>query len=420
MVNPHVKREPSSTPAPSVAPVDRRFLLGGLAGVAGAATLAGLAKGGPLTPPAGGVSSTGKPIGELEPRRAVNSANIPASATGLFRISQPGSYYLTANIDGVAGRNGVEIASDNVTLDLNGFAVRGTGIGNGTLSGVTTAGQSLLENIVVRNGIVSGWGGNGVTLSGGGGTGVGGVIEDVTVIGNGARGIHANGAAVVRRCTARLNVIAGIALPSGGIVDSCVSQDNLGPGYELSVNIHAVGCVAAGNGDFGFSVQGSSLMESCVARQNDSGGIDAGSGSRVTGCTVSGNGEAGISVTSGCAVVGNTVTANTLFGITTLNDCLIEGNQLDGHATACLRISGVDNRIHGNHCTDSGEGVSVTGTGNIITGNTCSGNGTNYFIDANNYYGAIVNRTGVLTASVNGSSATGTLATADPHANFSF
>ena len=88
---------------------------------------------GPLSPPGGPVASTGKTLTEVEPRIAVNATNTPGTATSLFKITQPGSYYLTGNITGVSGKNGIEIAASGVSLDLTGFDLSGV---PGSLDGV--------------------------------------------------------------------------------------------------------------------------------------------------------------------------------------------------------------------------------------------------------------------------------------------
>ena len=98
-------------------------------------TLGGVAMGGPLTPPAGPVASSMKPLSEVEPRIAVSAANTPGDGANLFRITQPGSYYLTGNVAGVAGKNGISIEADcahgrlvgPVFLDAQGrFSAEGT------------------------------------------------------------------------------------------------------------------------------------------------------------------------------------------------------------------------------------------------------------------------------------------------------
>src|SRR5690606_34458615 len=103
----------------------RRAVVGGLLGAAGIGALASLAKGGPLNPPAGPITPTHKPLGELEPRTALSEANTPGDASAVFVISQPGSYYLTADLVVPANRTAIRIDASDVTIDLNGFAIRG-------------------------------------------------------------------------------------------------------------------------------------------------------------------------------------------------------------------------------------------------------------------------------------------------------
>ena len=57
---------------------------------------------------------------------------------------------------------------------------------------------------------------------------------------------------------------------------------------------------------------------------------------------------------------------------------------------------------------------------NIVIKNTCSGNTTNWDIVASNYYGPIIDRTGVVTAAVVGSAAASSLGSTDANANFSY
>jgi len=59
----------------------------------------------------------------------VSATNTPGDGTNTFIISAPGSYFLVGNITGESGKHGVSIQSDDVTLDLNGFAVIGGGGG---------------------------------------------------------------------------------------------------------------------------------------------------------------------------------------------------------------------------------------------------------------------------------------------------
>src|SRR5262249_15640649 len=55
----------------------------------------------------------------------VDSAHTPGNATNAFIITQPGSYYLTGNV-AVASGSAIVIATNDVTLDLNGFTISST------------------------------------------------------------------------------------------------------------------------------------------------------------------------------------------------------------------------------------------------------------------------------------------------------
>src|SRR5262245_50105057 len=88
------------------------------------AGLALTALAGPLNPPVGPVTSTYKTLSDVEPRTAINATNTPGDATCLFRITTPGSYYLTGNVTGVPGKAIITVANAGqvgVTIDLNGF-----------------------------------------------------------------------------------------------------------------------------------------------------------------------------------------------------------------------------------------------------------------------------------------------------------
>jgi hypothetical protein len=175
------------------------------------ARLASDAYGGPLDPPAPPASTQSS----IEPRTPITQ---PASAAAFpLLISQPGSYYLASNITGVAGKNGIEITTGNVTLDLNGFrltAGTSTGIGVYVSGGENT-------NITVRNGIIDGWG-----------TGIDGTINvngryvDLQLLNNTSYALKASSASTIVKITARggSNGVQMAAGTSGGlIVDSVIA-----------------------------------------------------------------------------------------------------------------------------------------------------------------------------------------------------
>ena len=87
---------------------------------------------GSLTAPAA-PAPTMKTLNQVEPRLELNGANTPGDADSIYKITQPGSYYLSGNLIGASGKHGIEIAARDVSLDLNGFALTGVA---GSLNGV--------------------------------------------------------------------------------------------------------------------------------------------------------------------------------------------------------------------------------------------------------------------------------------------
>jgi hypothetical protein len=72
-----------------------------------------------------------------------------------YSISSPGSYYVSDNLLGPVGIN---ISSSHVTVDLNGYALKGTP-GN-TSEGIEVT--LAATNITIRNGSVVNWGKEGI------------------------------------------------------------------------------------------------------------------------------------------------------------------------------------------------------------------------------------------------------------------
>jgi hypothetical protein len=180
-------------------------------------TFAALLSAGNLTPPPGPVAPTMKPLNEVEPRTAVTSANLSGGASSVFEIDQPGSYYLVANLNVPAGKHGIYLHGNGITLDLNGFAVIGA---SGSLSGVTTADGGWHHDITVKNGSVESCGDAGVDLFGG----LSCHVSDVTTFDNGGKGIAVT-EALVEHCTSFQNDI-GFYDDGGASFIDCISSEN--------------------------------------------------------------------------------------------------------------------------------------------------------------------------------------------------
>ena len=336
---------------------------------AGSFPLAAFAQGS-LTPP-GAPAPIMKSLDQIEARTIVNSANTPGDGNNVYIISQPGSYYLTGNLVaplhlfGGTAKNGIEITANNVTLDLNGFALQGAA-GNAGI--FIPNGQT---NITVRNGTISGWAVNGV--SSGGYASVNQVFERLSVSAC-EMGIFLYGAGVVRDCNCYNNNSDGIYCGAGGICSGCTAKNNAGNGITM----------------------GGGIVTACTVQNNISRGIYLVPGT-ATGCLVEGNNQSGIYVDApGSMVVGNTC---------------IENNSSSASSEAGIYINDSNNRVEDNHVTESGlAGIQVSPdyTLNIVIKNAVIGNGANnYIIPSGQIAGPLITTLGTIT-------------NANPWANFSF
>lgn len=392
---------------------------------------------GPLDPPAGPVASTGKTILEVEPRTIINATNTPGDANSVFRITQPGSYYLTANVLGEANKRGIEITASHVTIDLNGFTVHGQSIVS-TLDGIANEGASVA--IVVRNGHITGWGAHGVSFSLGG-SAAGNRIEGVvarsnvgngispgdsaavigcTAISNGGAGITVSSSATILECVARSNGGTGIATGSGCTIEDCTARLNGGTGIQVGLGSVARGCAAFDNLD-GFSVVGG-IVQACTASENNEDGFVVSSSSSAMDCVAQDNGINGFTATSAATITGCRSNSNITHGFSFGTGCVIKDNVAYANGTggigAGFVTAGTDSRIEGNYARQGDYGFWITGSRNVIIRNSVAGATTSvYEIAANNIYGPIVDRSAIATASVSGSSAASTMGTTDPHAN---
>jgi hypothetical protein len=220
----------------------------------------------PTAPP----GPTMKTLDQVEPRIPIGQADVPMT------ISTPGSYYLTEDVSSAV--TAITIAVDDVTIDLAGFALVGSGSG----SGIYMNGRN---NVEIRNGTVRDFN---YGIYENSSNGKGHRVIDVRVIYNGYRGIYLSG--------------------NGHLVKSCTAGNN---GNSATGNVYGIyasyGSTVTGNTAYhnGDSATGSNVY-----------GIYASSGSTVTtntayynGFGASGNGY-GIYLAGNCLVDQNTAYNN--------------------------------------------------------------------------------------------------------------
>lgn len=169
-------------------------------------------------------------------------------------ITVQGVYCFKGNLaTGMASGNAIEIKTNNVLLDLNGFKLGGLSAGLGT----NTFGIYALDrqNITIRNGTIRGFR-QGIVLEDGPAS-QGHVVEDIRADQNTQVGIHVGGAGSIIRnnqvvATAGTTVfgpkadVFGIYVTGTGprVINNDVS-DTVATGGALAHGIAFVGCVGA-------------------------------------------------------------------------------------------------------------------------------------------------------------------------------
>ncbi|HOA72472.1 MAG TPA: right-handed parallel beta-helix repeat-containing protein [Phycisphaerae bacterium] len=323
-----------------MAPLERRTLLAGL-GLAGSSLLAGAAKAGDLNPPPGPIGPTMKRLDQVEPRTPVQT--LSGSANSLYVVQEPGAYYLTADILGQPGMNGLEIACDDVTVDLCGFSIVG---GLYSISGI--AATYAWRRITIHNGRVIGWRTHGIDL----GQSTECIVERVQVAQNGHIGIKVGPAGFVHLCTIRECMEMGINAGLRSQVSHCRTVD----------------CTT------GVRAAGGSMIQACVAASSNGIGFELiDTGSCAQDCS-----------SVQCAT-GFACDANATIRTSAAVNCSVAG----------FHVRAARNVIRECQAMGGGKGFYVTGTSNLLLRNAASGNGQDYSIAAGNSYGPLVSVAGV-------------------------
>jgi hypothetical protein len=283
---------------------------------------------------------------EINQEKALAGGVTAGDAAGFpVLISVRGSYRLTSDLDLTVvvdppNTSAIEITTDDVTLDLNGFVIHGTtfcgGVPvvtscspTGTGMGVDATGR---RNVSVSNGTIRGMGSHGFGASspstgdsrvenvrasnnGGAGIRIGNqcLVKGNTTIRNGWMGIFAGNQCMVKNNVAEGNNNNGIQSDTGSTMIDNVSSFNGGTGVLGNIGSTLIGNTATNNTGVGiYTAQG--VISQNTATENDGDGI-SGTWSTVVNSTAIGNGGDGIQAQNAATVIGNTSQGNTGFGL---------------------------------------------------------------------------------------------------------
>jgi parallel beta-helix repeat protein len=226
---------------------------------------------GSLTPP-GAPAPTMKTLAQIEPRIPIDALHTPGDASSAFVISNSGSYFFTTNLTGVPGKSYViALHANNVTLDLCGFSL----LGNSTFSYGIVIPSNFYTNLVVRNGMVSGFTASGINCD----DIYNGHFEQLVLSQNNIAGLVCGRNSRVRDCLAFGNTGDGFVLSSYCEIQNCSAS------YNKGVGIHVF--------EYGSRIEHNHVLSNGIGVQVDS------SGNMVTGNSASGN------VTNAFSIVAN-------------------------------------------------------------------------------------------------------------------
>ena len=184
---------------------------------------------------------------------------------GRFEVSQgmlpltitvPGSYILTGNLSGAGIGDAITINTNQVTLDLNGFQMNGTG-GSGDAIAL-----GAVKHVTIQNGAIRNWALSGID----GDTSEHSVYQNLTVSGNIRHGVHAGSFCRVIDVTSDRNGDDGINAGDGSLIRHSLSSNN--------------GTDASGSG---IVVDESCVVLECLTFDNATYEILAGSRNRIDG-----------------------------------------------------------------------------------------------------------------------------------------
>lgn len=176
-------------------------------------------------------------------------------------ISSSGFYFITKDLTSSSSSPGINIAVDNVTLDLMGFSLIGPGASAISSNGIHMDGRS---NVEIRNGTVRNFPGSGIYEPSFAPSTAGHRILNMRVIGNGKFGIRLIGANhIIERCTVWGNKDDGITTGEGTKITGNVCYGNTGDGIHTASGSIVTNNVSYRNGAYGIYLTGN-----CYADQN--------------------------------------------------------------------------------------------------------------------------------------------------------
>ena len=143
----------------------------------------------------------------------INQSSVMAAGGFPYVISQPGSYRLSGNLVAPNVSDAIQVATSNVTLDLNGFSISDSAVSSNISDLVKTIGA--IKGFTIRNGTLSSTSSFGIDASSASGI----VAEDLTLIIVNGGFVSLNGAGPA--LFGNSAILRRVLYPAGGLVINC-------------------------------------------------------------------------------------------------------------------------------------------------------------------------------------------------------
>jgi hypothetical protein len=214
-----------------------------------------------------------------------------------YEITTRGYYKINTNLK--SSGHGIVVKANNVTIDLNGYTIEGSG--TGTYYGIHMSGRT---NVEIRNGTIRNFGASGIFEDSD--SGCSHRVINVRVMNNKGSGIDLPGRNhMVKDCTVSNNTWNGIVAQSGSTIS---------------------GNAVYNNGAYGIYAGYGSTVSGNASYSNGKDGIYTISGATVIGNATYSNGYSGISVFYGSTAKNNAAYFNQRYGIELAGNNLVDGN----------------------------------------------------------------------------------------------
>ena len=272
-------------------------------------------------------------------------------------LSQSGTYKLTADLACAQDNDGITIAADDVTIDLNGFTITGAGQTTGTTGDGITNASNTVRNITITNGIIRDFVEHGIDL-----------VDQRSI--------------TIRNITSYNNGDFGIRAGYGGNISNCTADSNTGGGIYVNRSM-----VAKNNSCYGNSQYGLYATEYNTISNNSVYGTTVGTGTaNLGGIYLAGDGNNVVANTISVCQVGTGVLDSVNGIVPAGNGNFIKDNTLSNNEAEDMFVTGDRNYIYNNSmCSTAGKiyvSVELTGNGNVYSLNTYDSNlndgATNY------------------------------------------